>query len=194
MMRSPSIDPSFDIRKSEKNVQISNQPKFEESRSYQKITKIDSAERREFDNQEKHFVSKKVTQIWQQKEQKSIIDELETKKLGILPENWYFSKYNPDTIRRMRDADNWSDDEICCGCISRNGDQEMLEDRGSCIDKLVFSEENLLYLFFNFIVSVLNLVSSYFYIYLAAFRSETSDEQMQIVITFECIFGFHMLL
>ena len=42
----------------------------------------------------------------------------------------------------------------------------------SIAEKLIFSENNPVYQFVNFIVSLLYIFSSYFYIYIAAFRVE----------------------
>jgi len=62
----------------------------------------------------------------------------------------------------------------------------------------VISENNPFYLLFNFFVSFLCIVSSYYYLYLAAFRypidEDESKTEMTIIITCESIFLLHMLL
>ena len=59
-------------------------------------------------------------------------------------------------------------------------------------------ENNPFYLFFNFIVSCLCIVSSYIYLYMASLRYPTdldeTKEEMLIIYIFESIFLVHMLL
>jgi hypothetical protein len=112
--------------------------------------------------------------MFQQKDTKSVKNDLEVKKFGILPSEWQLSKYNPLTLQKMKSHDSDSDDgNACCGTGSNHDDEDDDHQKG-CLERMVFSEENFLYVIFNFLVSILNLVSSYFYIYLAAFRAHTT--------------------
>ena len=62
---------------------------------------------------------------------------------------------------------------------------------------IVIPENHFAYWFFNFLVSCLCIVSSYFYLFLAANRyppTEDSKAELSFVIIFESIFLIHMLL
>jgi len=68
----------------------------------------------------------------------------------------------------------------------------------TCSFDIVIRQGNPFYLFFNFLISVLCIVSSYFYLYLASFRYPFEDEDPEpifwIWLSFEIAFAIHMLL
>jgi len=59
-------------------------------------------------------------------------------------------------------------------------------------------EDNLPYLFFNSLVSVLCIISSYYYLYIASFRYDSKFESesagFTTMIIFESVFFVHMML
>lgn len=63
-----------------------------------------------------------------------------------------------------------------------------------CFQFLVFSEDNSCYELFSTCISILCLISSYIYLYLATFRNNITDENANAYILIECCFLIHMLL
>jgi hypothetical protein len=67
-------------------------------------------------------------------------------------------------------------DTFCCCCKSKEDsfeeedEKDVANDNIKIIDMMIFSEKNVLYQAFSIIVSFLCLFSSYFYLYVAAFR------------------------
>ena len=65
------------------------------------------------------------------------------------------------------------------------------------LDCLVFSESNALYTFFVCVINLISLISSYIYLYMAAFRSDPPEyfpAMWNAMIIFECSFLVYVIL
>ena len=63
------------------------------------------------------------------------------------------------------------------------------------INMLIFNEDNIFYQIFNIIISIICLFSSYFYVYVAAFRTlKIQDSLLSWSYFFESLFFLHMVL
>jgi hypothetical protein len=70
------------------------------------------------------------------------------------------------------------------------------QDRG-LLDCLVFSENNILYTIFVCFINLISLISSYIYLFMAAFRSDPPDyfpAMWNAMIIFESIFLVYVIL
>ena len=90
-----------------------------------------------------------------QRKKAQLTKTIEERRYGILSDNWEEEK------------DNQLEHQAIAHEHKSNCFSEKVE---SCWEHLIFCEKSFLYVVFNFVVMVMCLFSSYWYMYIAAFR------------------------